>query len=207
MPVQAYYLPRSKNVKTGDIPQQFVGLTRDESKKSCTGCPLLESTCYAQNGTESWAHTGVVKAAATGKDYSLERALAKRSPTARYVRFGTIGDPSGLGAKAYKIAAKAVRDAGLGILSYTHFWRTRGKSLKGQAMASCETWQEVDFALDQGWRATIHVPELDAKKGKTPYGRSWIQCPAQQTNNRVQCNTCGLCDATRKGPVIVFVEH
>jgi hypothetical protein len=208
MPVQAYYTPRSSNRKTGNIPQQFVGLTRQESKATCHGCPLLASSCYAHRGTENWAHSGVIKAAGQGKDYSLATAIRDRHPTARYVRFGAIGDPSGLGARMYRQAEQLVRDAGLGVLSYTHFWRTRGKALKGHAMASCETWEQVELATSQGWRAAVHVPGLDKPVGKTASGKTYALCPAQKTNLRVQCNACGLCDATHKGPeVIVFLDH
>lgn len=208
MPVQAYYTARSSNRKTGDIPQQFVGLTREESKASCAGCPLLASQCYAQNGTELFAHSSVIRAADRGRNYSLTAALAGRRRDARYVRFGAIGDPSALGAAAYRQDEQMVRAAGLGVLSYTHFWQTKGWWLKGRAMASCDTWEEVELATSPGWRAAVHVPSLDAPVGKTASGKTYALCPAQKTNLRVQCNACGMCDATHKGPeVIVFLDH
>lgn len=207
--VGLYYVARSCNQKTGDIPQQFVGATRDESRATCQGCPLLDTICYAQNGTEAYfGHRQIIKTAATGKDYSIEQALKKRNKRSKYVRFGAIGDPSAIEPETYTKHERMVRESGMGLLSYTHFWKSRGQHLKGRAMASCDTWEEAEEATDQGWRAAVHVPALDKPQGKTASGKRYTLCPAQRTRNRIQCNDCGLCDATKQAAeIIVFLNH
>lgn len=208
MSATPYYTPTSSNRKTGNIPHQFIGQTRQESKGTCQGCALLETICYAHKGTDAMAHASIIRAAQKGKDYSLARALAKRDAQARFVRFGTIGDPSGIDPEAYQTAEQACRDEGLGVLSYTHFWGSRGAHLKGHAMASCDSWDQAEQATSQGWRAAVHVPTLAQPQGQTASGTRYTLCPAQRTENRVQCNDCGLCDATRKAAdIIVFLEH
>lgn len=205
--MQSLWTSRSANRKTGDIPQQFIGSTREESKASCTGCPLLaDRTCYSHFGTEAWGHTTMIKASSRGKDYSLETALAQRAVSAKYVRMGAIGDPA---STPVKTITRKVRKLGLGVLCYTHFWATRGKGLKGLAMASCDTWAQVKTAVRSGWRAAIHVEpawlETHGTHGKLD-GIRFTQCPNQ--THGVQCNECGLCDAARPVvDVIVFQNH
>ena len=92
--MQALYIGRSKNKKTGYIGGQFIGETREESKASCEGCPLLYHGCYAHGGTEAMAHTTIIREHNKGKDYSLNNALKNTHPLSRYFRMGRIGDPS-----------------------------------------------------------------------------------------------------------------
>ena len=208
--MKVFYVGRSANRKTGDMPQQFIGGTRAESKKSCVGCKLLDNkTCYAQFYTEAWAHSGIIKRAAY-KDYSLKQALKKRSPNAKYFRMGSIGDPSGINNTTLKRAETLVKKAGLGIINFTHFWRTRGSHLIGRAMASCDSFSDAYAAVKAGWRATIVVPQNFIDKNGTKgvfKGLRWALCPYQ--SHGTQCNDCGLCDGSRKEllPIIVFKEH
>jgi len=216
--MKALYTSKSNNVKTGNIPQQFIGETRELSKESCSGCPLLkpkinengepeEIPCYAQNGTEGYfGHNSVIRANKNGKDYTLDNALKNRAKTAKYVRLGSIGDPSAV--EDVLEVGQTIREEGLGVLSYTHFWDSRGEFLKGEAMASCDTWEEAEEATNRGWRATVHVDKLEQKQGKTETGKRFTLCPAQRTDNRIKCNDCGLCDAKRDAAeIIVFLNH
>ena len=219
------YVSKSKNRKTGNIIQQFIGKTRDESKATCDSCPLLvmkgdkaegdkdQTSCYSQYGSEGWAHTIMIKAKERGKDYSLKNALANRSSDSKYVRFGVIGDASGINPKVIARDEKMVRDAGLGVLNYTHFWKIRsnektpkGAHLKGRAMASVDSWADAKRAVQEGWRAFLHVPKIDKLQGKTEDGHSFTKCPAQRTDNKITCNNCGLCDATKKAVDIILVD-
>lgn len=205
--MKALYTAKSDNVKTGNIPQQFVGETRELSKESCTGCPLLEKVCYAQNGTEAYfGHNSVIRTDKKGKDHSLKYALDHRAKSAKYFRLGAIGDPSAI--EDILVIGEKIREYGLGVLSYTHFWNNRGEFLKGEAMASCDTWEEAEDATNKRWRATIHVDELPVKQGKTEQGKRYTLCPAQRTDNRIKCNDCGLCDAKLDAAeIIVFLNH
>lgn len=204
------YIPQSKNQKTGNIIQQFIGGTREESLKSCDGCKLLKDrSCYAQFGTEEWAHINIIKAQFR-KDYTLRNALKKRHKESKYVRFGSIGDPSIIPATIYRSITKTVREKGLGVLSYTHFWRNRGSHLKRLSMASCDSWKDIRTALKEGWRTTLVVSkdfiEKNGNKGK--FGKwKWVLCPFQ--SHGTQCNKCGLCDASKEYlvPIVLFKKH
>ena len=219
------YVSKSDNRKTGNIIQQFIGKSRDESRATCKGCPLLlkkaekaeedkgQVTCYSQWGSESWAHTIMLKAKKRGKDYSLRRALKNRSRDSKYVRFGVIGDSSGIDPKILARDEETVRAEGLGVINYTHFWKIRGAEktpkgahLKGHAMASADSWEEARLAVSEGWRVFLHLPKIETLQGKTEDGDSHTWCPAQRTNNRITCNKCGLCDATKKAVDIIIVD-
>jgi hypothetical protein len=232
--IKLYYTARSDNSKTGDIPQQWIGADHDESKRSCvdtdgTPCPLLAKICYAQNGTVG--HLGFGRVISTSRKdagrYALRSALNRRSLKARFVRFGSIGDPSAIAVRLYTYHYNMVRKVGLGVLSYTHFWKTKGSRLKGKALASCDTMEDAKAAVDAGWRATIHLDDASPPQGKTKDGYSYTVCPAQRgyeylgkrENRRknpvydsryagITCNDCGLCDPERKGlDIVVFMNH
>ena len=225
MKAQPLYTSQSKNRKTGNIIQQFIGKSRDESKTTCQGCPLLmkkaekaegdkeQATCYSQWGSESWAHTSMIKARDKGKNYSLKHALDNRTRDSKYVRFGVIGDTSGINPETLARDEQTVRDAGLGVLNYTHFWKVRGREktpkgahLKGHAMASVDSWDDAKRAVNEGWRAFLHLPKIDKLQGKTEAGHSFTKCPAQRTNNKITCNDCGLCDGAKKAVDIIIVD-
>lgn len=198
---------RSDNAKTGDIPQAWVtgprGLERAASMASCsaTGCKLLGGGCYARRGTVATGFASHVKRGPV----SIEDALAKRSPSARFVRFSALGDVSACVPDAVDAIA-AVRSAGLGVVGYTHGWRDPSAApLRGQLLASCETLTDVDAAVAAGWRASVVLP-VGAGPTKTPAGHHVIVCPATRRND-VTCNRCGLCDGARRGPVIGFPAH
>ena len=220
------YVSKSKNRKTGNIIQQCIGKSRDESKKTCQGCPLLlkkaekakedkgQAVCYSQWGSEGWAHTIMLKAKDKGKDYSLQTALDNRSRDSKYVRFGVIGDASGIDPKTLARDEQIVRDAGLGVLNYTHFWKVRGQEktpkgahLKGHAMASADTWEDAKQAVNEGWRVFLHLNKIEKLQGKTAEGYSFTKCPAQRTNNKITCNMCGLCDGIKKAVDIIIVNN
>jgi len=210
MAVKLFYVGNSSNSKTGNIVQQFIGGTREESKKTCTGCPLLDNHhCYAQYRSEAWAHTWLIKKQKE-KDYTLKGALKKRDPKSRYIRLGSIGDPSAIKLDNYLRIVAQAKKVGLGILSYTHFWKSRGSHLRGLALASCDSWDSALEAVKKKWRATIWVEkdfiQKNGNKGKVN-GVKFAQCPYQ--THGTTCNKCGLCDPTKDYlvPIIVFQRH
>lgn len=222
--VSLYYTARSANRKTGDIPQQWIGGSIEETRQTCVGCPLLDPAprnpdggsfrirhfglrCYAHGGFVRMAHKSVLKhAAANPERYSLYAALSGRVVSARFARFAAIGDPSAIDPATYAAHEALCRAAGLGVISYTHFGDAHGKWLKGQALYSADTWEEAIYAVNSGWRAAVHLPIVTQPRGTTPEGIDWIRCPFEL--GRATCNDCGLCDATRQTrfQLIVFQE-
>jgi len=223
MPFPSYLATATtKNKKTGNVPTIAIGATREESLDSCraVGCPLLHKKhggegggdnplCYSQHGTPSFSHSAMVKAHAKGKQYSLRGALANASRAARMVRLGSIGDPAALSPIDGAYIRKAVRDEGLALVGYTHGWAMDiAKRWKGHIMASCETMEQADTAIADGWRAVVVLPEdFEGRTFDTPDGNRGIVCPAQLQPEIVTCNTCRLCDGSKAGPVVGFIDH
>ena len=226
------WVGRSTNDKTGDIPQGYVGATREETNESCKGCPLRDTSCYHWKGTPRMGQASMQRAHAKGKDYTLSTAIGASRRLARYVRGAVGGDPAIFARETVASWVDEIRLAGLnGLLLYTHFWKTRGSHLRGLAMASCDTLEQADEAVDAGWRAAVTLP-VKAKGSKhnrvahlpvwggpigapspkefvTPKGRRVVVCPAQRDDLNKDCNTCGLCDPTdhENVPVIGFLQH
>lgn len=215
------WVGRSNNAKTGDIPQGYVGATKQETEKSCDGCPLYRNGCYHWQGSPGMAHSSMVKAHATDPDrYDLANAVKNSVRSARYARGAVGGDPWVFDAETVKGWIETLKGEGLsGLLLYTHFAATKGAHLKGLAMASVHSLEEADDRIREGWRAAMvadfkqpgskkhkDLPEWNGETFTTPDGHKGIVCPAQ--HKRVNCNTCGLCDASRdNAPLIIFLKH
>ena len=79
-------------------------------------------------------------------------------------------------------------------------------------MASCHTWADAEQAVDEGWRAAVHIPSLDHGKGISKKGSSYVLCPHDRMKQEgkeqiITCNDCRMCDAADHGPdIIVFIE-
>lgn len=206
----AMWTGTTKNTKTGDVPTLWVGSTREESKASCKGCPLLDSgDCYAQFGTPSIGHGSMIRAARKGKRYTLKAALQTSKRSAKMARFGAIGDPAALPMQYLRKAIKAVRSVGLDPVGYTHHWRSKPE-LAGVFMASCDSLEDCDNAIAMGYRAAVVLPWDHKGKFTTPQGAKGIVCPAmaaEEKGKSVTCNDCRLCDGSKSGPVIGFPNH
>jgi len=203
---------RSKNRKNDDVPQGYIGRTREESKATCkkAKCPMLEGKngrhCYAQKGTPSWAHANICKAFAKGRDYSLETALKKRNPKAKIVRLGAVGDPVGAQQETLEAYGK-VKKAGLLFIGYTHAWKAM-PNFHDVLLASCDTLEEADRAIQCGWKPCVVLPhDHQGRVFLTPKGNKGIVCPAMLAPGKVTCNTCRMCDASKKTPVIGIPDH
>jgi len=207
-----WWVPRTISEKTGNIPQGYIGRTVEEAEASCSvaACELRpdghDGGCYAWSGTPSLILRRTVARSKPVHQQSLAEAIAKRHRGARYARLGTIGDPAILTRDQVVAIRDTLRDAGLGMLAYTHGWWDRGHHLKGLVMASCDNLEEVDASVSEGWRASVVLDADGPAKVRTPEGRRVVVCPAQRLE-RVDCNRCGACDASRPGPVIGFRRH
>ena len=207
------------NRKTGNVPTAFVGSSREESKQSCSGCPLLETSCYAQNGAVAFAQGSLLKRfnRVGIKTYTLSYALKNRWVGAKYVRVSAIGDAARANPTELRQMHDQVRGEGLGWLSYTHFLDdavTAGT--QDLFCASTSNFEEADAALSRGFkRATVVAPlEIfdDPKKTwLTPAGHRAFICPAVASHAkglRTTCNDCGMCDPQKLGAkVVIFPEH
>jgi hypothetical protein len=151
----------------------------------------------------------MVKANKRGKNYSLRGALATASRAARMVRLGSIGDPAGLSPIDGAYIRETVKREGFALIGYTHGWALDVSTRwKGHIMASCDTLAQADKAIADGWRATVLLPKGHTERTfTTPEGHTGVVCPAQLQPEVVTCNTCRLCDGSKAGPVIGFIDH
>lgn len=206
MSISGLWTHRTRNRKTGDVPTLWVGTTREESFESCSGCSLLKKICYAQFGTAAMAHAGMMKSASKGRDYSFESALSNRSIKARMVRFGAIGDPAAVDKETLLSWVEGTKREGLSVIGYTHHWG-KNEYLKGVFMASCDTPEEAVEAMERGWRVALYIKDNPPHRSIKLGGKAAIVCPAVIAPGEVTCNTCRLCDAFKKGPLILFPDH
>ena len=225
------WVPRSRNDKTGDIPQGYVGATKEETEKSCEGCPMRKD-CYYWSGMTQGAHASMRRAHAKDKEtgrgqrYSLKRALEDSRKMAQWVRGAVGGDPWIFSREEVEGWYNDARAAGLkGVLLYTHFAADKGAHLKGLAMASVHSLEEADERIREGWRVALTSDNLKvpgAKRSRlnklkewsgetftTPDGHKLTVCPAQ--HKAVDCNSCGLCGAQNPNAQhirgVVFLQH
>ena len=225
---QMLWVPTSKNGKTGNIPQGYVGQTIDLAKKSCTGCPLFDSVCYHWKGSSQLGHHAMIRGFKGGKDYSFSNALNKSVRSAQYARGAVGGDPSVFTRKQLIAWDTEAKEHGFkGLLFYTHFPETKGAHLKGLSMASLDFTQGLDVSLKKadeliadGWRVALSVPFRapgakkpaqyplwDGQEFITPGGIKGVICPSQ-IKRGISCNTCGLCNAQMQAAsLIIFLVH
>lgn len=217
--IKAMYLATSKNKKTDNVPQQFIGETREESKASCGDCPLLTgikdaktgkvTKCYAQYGTVAMGHTSMIKAAKKDPNrYTLKEALRLRSNRARIFRLGSIGDPSAMHRASLKADIAQIKAEGLKIVAYTHQWDGKNQDLQADFRASANNLEDADKALSQGWKVATVTTEWDgvSKVMTTPSGVKGTVCPWFYSSSAT-CNSCQLCSASMPGKLVIFPAH
>lgn len=218
LPIEAaLWLAGSNNKKTGNVPTLWIGRTLQETGLSCVGCALAprhlggDEDCYAW-GTPARALRSIQAAAARDPErYTVNKALSNSKRSAKMARLGAIGDPGRLPLDYLKRSIRKVRALGMDAVGYTHHWREL-PSLAGWLMASCDSLDEVDGALAEGWRVAVKVPwdflgDEGTGRFKTPGGAAGVICPAVKTDNDITCNDCRLCDGSKTGPVIAFPDH
>lgn len=209
----------AQNRKTGPIPTAYVGSTRQETWDSCEGCELREGRCYAWRGPQ--LSFGLLKiqqrARERPENYVVEHALAARHRTARVARISAVGDPSRADRVELLRAIRMIREDGLGVLGYTHFWADPwNEHLRQHLLASCNDLEQADEALAAGWIPAAVLPPDTPHDGPptftTPGGARGVVCPAQRRDH-VTCNTCGMCDPSHqvwkagKVQLIGFFDH
>ncbi len=185
---QSFWTVSKDNEKTGVIPTQYIGATRDETWDTCEGCSLRPDArggCYAWTGKVSRGANSVRKAAARGKDYSIEAALSRAPRSAMVCRFGAIGDPARVDRAGLLRDIDTIRAESLKIVGYTHHWQEEPVTglLRSVFLASCETLAQASEAKARGWLVAVAGPE------SLP---GMVTCPNYK-RPEIQCNRCGLC--------------
>ena len=198
---------RTSNSKTGDCPTIWIGRSREESRKSCEGCSLLDGgSCYAQFGSPAWALSAMQRAGS--KTITPQEAIKLMARGARMVRVGAIGDPARVLIDWGEYLRPFVKE-GLRVVGYTHFPLERPE-LRDLFFASADKLSQLRGYLGLGWSVTIPVvataEQFAALQGRTLKGVPVTPCPAQRSR-RVSCNSCRLCAVGASRRIVVFREH
>ena len=115
------------------------------------------------------------------------------------LRIGSYGDPAAVPLEVWEEFCSLVKDW----TGYTHQWKYCVQKLRCYFMASCDTEQERELALEMGWRTfRIRLPEQ-------PILFNEFICPAsKESSTDLYCNECGACCGTFKNnkntPVIII---
>lgn len=207
----AVAVPRSENTKTGDVIQVIIGRTMRDTVASCVGCRLLpratsrrfqlEESREEEAGPACYAHAGRVSQAAASarrtedlraRDIfdAVDHREARGLPI--IVRDGMIGDPGARPEEALREEDAFVRSRGGIIIRYTHHWERR-PDLRESSLASVDSLEEADRAIDSGWfvAAVLREEDRDRKMVYTPAGRPIIVCPHGRCG--ITCAECRLC--------------
>lgn len=170
------------------------------SQQSCPrSCPFLNNGCYAEQGM-----TGIhTKRLNKGKASPL--ALAKEEHCQilglagdKPLRLHVVGDCKTTAAARWVSMAAEVYQSRheMPVWTYTHAWRDVPREAWGEVsvLASCETEEQAEQAMQAGYAACITLPALPTRgrAWKTWRGHTIIPCP-EQTRRSDSCTTCRLC--------------
>ena len=199
----ALYVEDSGNTKI--IGSLKADATYASIQGSCpNSCALKEHGCYAQDG---WTAMTVRRldadAAASQSDVTVAEALAIDNsyaggpvPKDRALRLHVSGDARTVkAARALGAAVKRWQKRGGGkAWTYTHAWRTVGRSSWSQSvsvLASVESPKQAAEVRRRGYAPALVVESHASDKAFVSHGVRWIPCPAQ--TRHVGCTDCRLC--------------
>lgn len=206
--VQTYHFSREQfeNAQSQTSMREFFS----HDGKVCMDCPFAVSNgaklsaCYTHKMMQ---YSGFLSSLRSiGKVYSsfdsipelteLTTTLIVSMCAARYVRFGTYGEPSLLPVELIK------RMCGVAYswTGYTHQWRKHSE-LHKYFMASVHSPDEERIASLIGYRSFVVASEAHPQ---------YISCPAsEEMGFKSNCSKCGLCSGTLgKGQKsVVILEH
>lgn len=202
-----------RNLKTGRILTAYVGPTIEEAGRSCQDCALRAGRCYAwRSGQLAGAENVYLNAREFPLNYRLEAALARQKKHPSVARLCAIGDATRVDHRAVMADIETLRGLQFAILAFTHFWRDpKNRDFRGHMMASCDSLEDADTALAQGWRPAVVLPPGHVGLTfVTPGGAKGLVCP-EQTGRAQNCASCRLCDVRHrvwgKIDMIGFLEH
>jgi hypothetical protein len=218
----AIVVARTQNSKVGNA------VVTHASQKSCPkDCPLLNKGCYAENSFQGWTTNRLNKAAKKYDILEIARIEAaairqlvadmqkpgKRKKQWKPMRIHAVGDSTtNEGTKILSDAIMEYMKAGnVKAWGYTHAHRVvdRVSWQDVSILASCETLEDAERAMQRGYAAAVimaHPPDGKAFK----VGDITVIPCVEQTHGRV-CTDCKLCfndkSLLERRAVIAFDPH
>ena len=204
--------PKSKNVKTGEIP-----VTTTTADTCPNDCAFKDNGCYAQQGPLAlhWAKVTKGERGDTWKEFIFKVQSFKADQLWRHNQAGDLaGDGKRLDAEANDQLADA--NTGKRGFTYTHYPVLTDKhnaqvvkrmndkgfvvNLSGNNLAHADALYDLGIAP-----VTTVLPETQTTNTTTPKGRKVVVCPATIRDN-VSCATCQLC-ARNRDAIVGFPAH
>jgi hypothetical protein len=203
MPTQTIGTPVSNNKKLGSMAATY------RTPDTCASdCPLFidgKPKCYASAGAGGGSFALAKKFGKSTQEAFVR--LVTQTPFKSVVRHLVSGDVDDeYISEANNLHKQRPDLRGYG---YTHDWRNRSPlEVEGWTLnASCETSEEVEKAIANGWQAVIESPKDMTLSGTRIAGRKVVSCP-NQLDERVKCSTCRLCSTSSDTrPIVEFVLH
>lgn len=210
-----FWVPESKNIKTGNIPTAWIGHENGQvipgARESCeaVACELYKNGCYAHGGTVEVGGWSLAAGIERQLDRTLEFALAHRAKTAKAARLTAIGDLGVLSVEYLLSVFDVLREHALDIIAYSHA-KDLDDALKPYVRISVNSIEEADAWLAKGWSVACVSPEGTIGTQRTASGQAVPQCPATRPGmeGKIQCNECRLCAVGSKFPkALHFPAH
>ena len=203
LPIQVIlsgYSIDSTNTKTGAMIQVYILPKNNtpyevytESKPTvCGSCKYLGGGCYVR-----WSNLGNIQKSGNRNFADLD--LGQNLCAGLRVRVGAAGDPAAVPLWVWE---HLLQDAD-GFTGYTHAWRDYPE-YKKFFVASTDSKQETDEALEQGWSPFYVVEDWEEAPQES------FQCLSSKQKNMFQnytCIECMKCHGGKTPKVIVEKLH
>lgn len=198
--MKVHFVAKTNNAKTGKVAATYI--TGDTCPDRC---PFL-GMCYANQGTMG---NSPFKIADKHGSEDLTRTAdgIRALPEGALVRHAVSGEPT---PEYVSVMGQAHEDRPdtLG-WTYLHSWPDRSPAEFPANMvpnASCETREEVEKAIGNGWDTVlVATGEDDDLIGSVVAGKRVIVCPNQTRG--VTCAECKLCMKRDRAVTIAFLPH
>ncbi len=205
----------SGNRKTGPMP-----VSTSNSSTCPDACPIKLKGCYAKYGPTGMAwrkvDSGQAKDAVEWPEFIKN---VKRLPSNTLWRHNQAGDLNGYGdfIDTNMLDQLVVANKGKRGFTYTHY-DTLDKPSNALAVALAN---DAGFTINLSGNTTAHADQLKAlnigpvvvmmprdadKVSYTPAGNKVVICPAENSD-RVNCQTCALCQKVDRDYIIGFRAH
>lgn len=219
MEIEALAMGNVSHVKnSGDRKTGRISVTYASQCYCPTRCPMHKHGCYGEAG-----HCGCygwkVNHGIVGTPASMLPEQVYKKGCKETVRLNVVGDmaipgTSVLNREMVKMYRKAYPSEYVPTLyTYTHCEftgdtvRTIKEALEEGFVInlSCEDMGDAMSASDLGVPAVLVVKHMDVPR-KVIADRTFVKCPNQASDGRVQCKDCKLCMKARK-EIVVFEWH
>ena len=206
--------PVSGNTKTGPIP-----VSTSNSSTCPDACPIKVKGCYAKYGPVGmhWRKldNGESKNAASWPEFVKQ---IKRLPGNTLWRHNQAGDLVGTDNQIDRTSLGQLINANKGKkgFTYTHYpvldneenlSMVRAANAQGFTInLSGNDVHHADKLAATGLPTVVLMPRDAEKVSRTPLGNKVVICPAENSD-KVNCQTCKLCQVADRGYIIGFRAH